>query len=982
MNKFDAASVAEFSRSVSAELMAFAADSDEATEALQAASVERLYGQDRLSPDQVQLALCCSPFLSSVAIRFSDELISAALTANGSLPDKQAMFDQLKLRTDPIPFDDQNLYMQQLRQFRHITLGLIALYDLAGVSAVEPVLQALSDLADVSISSAVERAEQTLIERFGRPQSEDGSPQSMMVVGMGKLGGCELNFSSDVDLVFLHRESGDTSGDKKSIDNSDYFRRVGQLVIKFLDSVTEDGFVYRVDMRLRPLGRSGPLVINLDAMENYLLTQGRDWERFAWIKARVICGSDKDTSDLKALLRPFIYRRYLDYSVFDSLRDLKRQIGVKVDGEDSDRDIKLGRGGIREIEFITQSFQLVRGGRERDLQNTSLRATMQVIAALELLTKQEVSELLTHYDFLRRVENRLQMVNDHQTHLLPDTDLEKNRLALSLCYKDYNKFETDLKCCQNFVQSQFDLIFSIEDEATVESNPLTDVCLQIRDGEDNTEAYVKVFTDCGLDNPAEIERTLREFYSSSRYLRYLSRSRDLIDQLMPASLRLLGKSCAPDESPSNAAHDESLKKLLELFNSVSGRSGYLQLLADSDETLSNLLRLLSQSPWLAEYVSSHPMVLDELLDISRVTVVESVEDTSKALKAELAQVEDDDLGEQMDRVRHFQQARTVRIAAADIGGVIPVMKVSDALTWLAESVLQVATELVTRAMQKRHGEVMHTIEGKPVAAKFAVLAYGKLGGIELGYGSDLDIVFLHQAGDSENVMSNGERPLESQVYFSRMAQKLVHFLTTATPAGVLYEIDTRLRPNGRSGVLVISLNAFKEYQRNSAWTWEHQALVRTRVVVGDSALSEQFAAVRSEVLQHSVNLETLQTEVRDMRERMRKELDHSNDQQFDLKQGCGGIADIEFMVQYLVLKHARDHSELLEFSDNVRQIEALTAGGFLESAEASALTEAYLYLRGLYHKQSMQLQDGVLHNNELAAEPLAAVKNIWQQRML
>ncbi len=972
-------SVDEFIKANRADLIRFEEGAADAFQALKAAGLERLLVSEFINEGQLHFALSCSPFLASVVERYSEEWINTVLAGSGSVPGKSAMQSQLNALTEVVNDDDQNLYMQQLREFRHIRLGVIALHDLTGIAPVPDVLQSLSDLADVCIENAVSRAERSLAERFGHPVSEDGQRQSLMVVGMGKLGGGELNFSSDVDLVFLHSEAGETDGNK-SIDNEDYFRRVGQLAIKFLDAVTSDGFVYRVDMRLRPLGRSGPLVINLDAMENYLVTQGRDWERFAWIKARVICGSEEDRVGLQSLLRPFIYRRYLDYSVFDSLRDLKRQIGVKVEKEDSHVDIKLGRGGIREIEFITQSFQLVRGGRDQTLQNTGLRASLRAIADLNLLGDKEVDELLFSYDFLRKIENRLQMVNDQQTHELPETEVDKRRLALSLCYKTYEAFEQELMQRQNFVQKHFDLVFSFDAEDSSDSNPLVDICLQIRDGEKDKDRHIEILTECGLNDASEIESILREFYRSGRYVRYLSRSRELIDQLMPVSLRLISGASQADGQVLSA-HSDCLKRLLEILHSISGRSGYLQLLADSDATLSNLLHLLSQSPWLAEYISGHPMVLDELLDIGRVAVVETVDENVKALKLELALVDADDLGELMDRVRHFQQARTVRIAAADISGAISVMKVSDALTWLAEAVLQVATEIVTNEMERRHGQVQSKVDGKLVKAEFAVVAYGKLGGIELGYGSDLDIVFLHQS-DGEIQQSNGERPLESQVYFARMAQKLVHFLTTTTPAGVLYEIDTRLRPNGRSGVLVISLTAFEDYQLNSAWTWEHQALVRTRVVVGNQELTEKFKSVRAKVLQSGVKLAELKTEVRDMRERMRSELDRGSDDQFDLKQGSGGIADIEFMVQYLVLKNAKDHSELLAYSDNVRQIEGLQSGGFLSAGEASQLAEAYLYLRGLYHKQSMQLQDGVLHVNDVAKQQRDAVIQIWQQMMV
>ena len=976
-------SAAEFTGANPDALSLFAAEVDDAWASLNASGIDRVVRSGYLDAAQFRLALSSSPYMASIAMRYADDWVAALEAANGALPEKQAMQTALAARCEHIDLDDQNGYMQQLREYRNLTLATIALYDLSGIAEVRDVLTALSHLAEVCIVHAVERAQSILSVRFGDAQSEDGTVQSLIVVAMGKLGGEELNFSSDVDLVFLHRESGDTSG-PKSVDNEDYFRRVGQLAIKFLDSVTGDGFVYRVDMRLRPLGRSGPLVINLDAMENYLITQGRDWERFAWIKARALCGSDQDKQDLKALLKPFIYRRYLDYSVFDSLRDLKRQIGVKVDKQDSGEDIKLGRGGIREIEFITQSFQLVRGGREQSLQVTGLHQALQLIDELDLLESTEVDQLLDAYYFLRRVENRLQMVNDQQTHYLPEDEIEHQRLALSLCYDDYNEFKKDLGIHQDIVQNHFDLVFSLSDEASDSPDPLRDFCLQLRNAEKQPvdDSFNAALTNAGFTETSEIISVLKEFYRSSRYQRYPVRARELMDELLPRSLNAIGRELQTE--PGNATDGvDTFKRLLELFHAVSGRSGYLQLLADSDETLANLLRLMLQSPWLAEYVASHPMVLDELLDISRITVVESVQECAAALRSELALVDADDLGELMDRVRHFQQARTVRIAAADISGNLPVMKVSDALTWLAEAVLQVSTEIVQREMQQRHGAPGYELDGDRLEAEFSVVAYGKLGGIELGYGSDLDIVFLYHSEGRNQVSGSGEdtRSLENQVYFSRLAQKLVHFLATLTPAGVLYEIDTRLRPNGRSGVLVISLAAFRDYQLNSAWTWEHQALVRARVVLGTDVMRERFDKIRSDVIQQAIDADSLQTDVSEMRERMRRELDRTTDERFDLKQGGGGIADIEFMVQYLVLKHAADHAELLQYPDNVRQLEGLAQKGLLESAQVTGLTDAYLYFRRLYHRQSMHLQDGIIASSEIAQTHRDAVLKCWQQLM-
>lgn len=918
----------------------------------------------------LQYSLACSPWLADVVEQNPVEFGQLAGEFIARLPRHDQLQALLKKQT-PGAVDDADGFKQQLRQFRHLQLALVAFHDIANLSPITDVLQCQSDIADVCIGRALDVAEQTYQQRFGVPQDEHGKPLSLIVVGMGKLGGGELNFSSDVDLIYLYESHGVTHGGKKEIDNQEYFRRVGQLLIKFLDEVTADGFVYRVDMRLRPFGSSGPLVVSLDGLENYLLTQGRDWERYAWIKSRVICGSDEDQKAVADLLRPFIYRRYLDYAVFESLRDLKRQIGVKVDKAGDRKDVKLGRGGIREIEFIAQSFQLVRGGREPVLQQRSLRPVIQQLAENGHLTDSDSVELLRVYDFLRRTENRLQMADDRQTHLIPADDEARSRLALSLCFDTFQKFEDTLSAFNEFAHELFASVFSLSETAA--PNEFTSIWLRIRSSSDALESdTVAVLAEHGVNDTEETARLLHEFANSGRYQRYLNSSRDLIDKLIPQSLELL--------LPDSNSHSEVLQRVLSLYDAIAGRVGYLQLLNDSAETLQNLIRLFAQSPWLSSFVTSHPMVLDELLDIEQGTVLMTTEQNCAALESELVYHKDADLGELMDLVRHFQHSRIVRIAAADVNGLLPVMKVSDGLSWLAESVLQVATSIVRTEMEQRHGLPQCQIDGKVLQPELSIVAYGKLGGIELGYGSDLDIVFVHESAGTDQ-QSDGDKPLENQVYFSRMAQKLVHFISTLTAAGTLYEIDTRLRPNGRSGVLVIGMDAFAEYQRKEAWTWEHQALVRARVVVGSQRLRDRFEQIRSNILGVAPEPETLRSDVSKMRVRMRDELAHEEAGTFDLKQGPGGIADIEFMVQYLVLKYAGENRALLEYTDNVRQLEALEKADFLNATDAKTLTDAYLYFRGRLHRRALLEDTGTISIDEESTGHREAVTDCWQKLM-
>ena len=913
----------------------------------------------------------CSPFVAEVAEQTPlvlQQLLDSC-TAQ-SLPGADQLRALLQQLLDGS--DDQAVVMRVLREFRRAALALIGIYDLLKRCETAAVLRCQSDVADVCIGAAVQWAEPQLQPRFGTPYDEHGNALELVVVGMGKLGGQELNFSSDVDLIFLFQSAGETRGGRRDYDNEEYFRRVGQLVIKLLDEVTADGFVYRVDMRLRPFGSSGPLAISYDALEHYLLTQGRDWERYAWVKSRVVCGAKESAREIESLLRPFIYRRYLDYAVFDSLRDLKRQIGVKAKKNDKTDDVKLGHGGIREVEFIVQSFQLVRGGREPVLQSRNLTDTMHLLAGNRHLSVADAGELLDAYNFLRQVENRLQMVDDRQTHQLPSAAIDQQRLALSMGCANYDAFIAVLAEHNDRVHNHFSSVFSL-DETEPRADHIDDIWLSVKGVADDSEALtLAIIEKSGLQPADRVASILSEFSRSGRYLRYQNRAQDLIDKLVPQTLRYVVES--------SRSHTDTLQRVFSLYDAIAGRVGYLQLLCDSRETLENLVGLFAESPWLAEFVANHPMVLDELFDIETGAAVAGIDENIEALQLELGYHSDADLGELMDIVRHFQQSRMVRIAAADISGTLPLMKVSDGLSWLAEAVLSVATSIVQKDMQTRHGRPTCFVDGELQYPQFAIVAYGKLGGLELGYGSDLDIVFVHESR-GEAQISDGDRPLENQVYFSRLAQKLVNFITTLTGAGVLYEIDTRLRPNGRSGVLVSAVEAFAGYQLNEAWTWEHQALVRARVVVGSERLRQQFDQIKSDTLGRRPDAGLLLREVVEMRERMRTELARESEGSFDLKQGVGGIADIEFMVQYLVLLNACEDSGLLEYSDNIRQLTCLQRLAFIDAADAEALMQAYLYFRGRLHRLALLDDSKTITLDDESAKHRQVVADCWQRLM-
>lgn len=964
-----------------------------------------LIGEDGvLSWPGVEHAMASSPYLVSVIERYPEPFVEMLEQCRDGVPDRSGLA-RLRANTTDEPDVSADDFMRELREFRHLSLAVIALFDLAGIATVETTLRSLSDVADVCISDALAFAEQTCRRRFGTPRDTSGNPQTMMVVGMGKLGGRELNFSSDIDLVFLYSSEGQTDG-SKVVESQEYFRRTGQLLIRYIDEVTSSGFAYRVDMRLRPFGASGPLAVSLDAMENYLFTQGRDWERYAWIKARVVCGAAEDGAALEQLLRPFIYRRYLDYAVFESLRDLKRQIGLKVDERGSRLNIKLGHGGIREVEFIAQSFQLVRGGHEPALQQRALRKVVSELAANGHLSCTDAAQLQAAYDFLRLTENRLQMIDDRQTHVLPTEDSQQTRLAIAMCFESYSAFATELDQHRDNIHRLFTTVFSSgEDES--ERDVTEDIWIRLGSSTDSSDAVesaglVSTLTEAGYRDAQGILELLQQYATSNRYQRYQNLSRELIDYLIPKTLQLLAST----------GHSErlTLQRVLALFDAVAGRSGYLQLLRDSEKTHANLVQLFSLSPWLAEFVTNHPVVLDELLDIEHATTGGSADELLTDLHSDLAhyrQSADTDFGDLMDAVRQFKHSRMVRIAAADINGLLSVTEVSERLSWLADAVVAASLDLVVDELTAKHGRPGcnpanspdQSEDGRRLQPGIAVIAYGKLGGGELSYGSDLDLVFLHESSGDDQY-TDGDKPLDNTVYFARVAQKLVNFLTTMTPAGVLYEIDTRLRPNGRAGVLVTGLQSFADYQHNEAWTWEHQALVRARVVVGNPALRCRFRQIRSDVLSARPAPSTLRQDVVEMRERMRHELSRDSDDIFDLKQGAGGIADIEFMVQYLILNHAPQQRELLSVTDNIRQLDGLQQAGLLAAEKAALLTQAYLHLRELYHRSALSLEKPLV---SVSVDPIAvnpdpvdvagvavsettrhrsAVVECWQQIML
>ncbi len=869
---------------------------------------------------------------------------------------------------------DEAELQRQLRDYRNQQMLRIIWRDLAGWAELSETLHDLSTLAEACIDAALARLYDWQCHELGTPRDAQARPVGLVVLGMGKLGAKELNLSSDIDLVFAYREEGMLETAGKSLSYAQFFIRLGQRLIKALDAVTAEGFVFRVDMRLRPFGESGALAASFVAMENYYLIHGRDWERYAMIKARVVAGECSDGAQLMAMLKPFIYRRYLDFGAYESLRKMKALVMREVQRRDMAQNIKLGAGGIREIEFIAQVFQLIRGGQDRALQTPSLFAVFAHLREQNYLPAATVIELLQAYTFLRLSEHRLQAWADQQTHNLPSEPQAQLRLAFSMGYADWETYGAALDQHRRHVQAHFAQVFDAPQVEGYSDSQQARLDELWRAGFEDEAVAREALAEVGFEDTGEVLRQLQLLRSGRRYASLPAKSRQRFDRLMPLLLGAIGQTEMPDVT---------LKRLLDLLEQIARRSVYMALLVEYPLALSQLVKLCSASPWIARYLSQQPLLLDELLDPRSLYAPPDRAALQAELHRRMATCEAGDLEQAMDALRHFRHSNVLRVAAADQAGALPLMKVSDHLSWIAEVVLEGALGLAWQDLVARHGAPNYEAgrdQNRTVCDRgFAIIAYGKLGGLELGYGSDLDLVFLH-AGESASLMTRGDQPLSVPVFFARLGQRLIHILTAHTPAGVLYDIDMRLRPNGASGMLVSSLDAYASYQRDKAWIWEHQALVRARFVAGDARIARQFGEIRRQVLCQPRQQESLRKEILSMRRRMRDELLKKATGQFDLKQGSGGIVDIEFMVQFAVLAWAQAHPELTDFTDTIRLLECMAQSGLMNAGDVARLNDAYQQYRGRLHRLALQEQGRLVADSEFV-ELREAVTRIWREWM-
>jgi len=866
---------------------------------------------------------------------------------------------------------DEAGFMDALRRLRRHELVRIAWRDLAGAATLAETLAETSALADAAIAAALAFADRALAPRYGRPRSSAGQAQELLVIGMGKLGGGELNFSSDVDLVFLFPESGETDG-ARTVSNEEYFTRLGQLLIRLLDAHTPEGFVYRVDMRLRPLGDPGPLAMNFAAFEGYLQQHGRDWERYAWIKARAVTGAEHYRGLYDHVVRPFVYRRYLDFGVYESLREMKAMIAREVERRELRENVKLGPGGIREIEFIVQSQQLIRGGAEPGLQTPSLLAALPRLAGAKLLPPAAVAELADSYGFLRRVENRLQMANDAQEHALPADEPGRARLATAMGYGAWEVFAAELDGHRRRVTAHFDAVVLGRGGADPAQACRLEPLWMDEPAMDRVLEDVGRF---GLAEPQAAARVLLELRQSAYFRRLDAYGRRRLATLVPRILAAVARAEAAGSGPGQPV----LARLLRIVEAIGGRTAYLALLNENAQALERLVEACRTGDYLARQVAAHPLLLDELLDAR---VFETVPDRAQ-FAAELAARLDHAGGDEeqrIDALRHFRRAAMFRIALQDLTGRLPLMQVSDRLTEVAELILAQALALAWRHTTATYGEPRCDDGQGPRTPRVGIAGYGKLGGMELGYGSDLDLVFLHDSS-GQGQQTAGPKAVDNEVFFLRLAQRLVHVLTVHTPAGRLYEVDVRLRPSGKGGLAFTQIGAFEDYQRREAWTFEHQALLHSRWVAGDGALGESFARIRRDVLAGAVRREGLREEVLAMRERMRAEHGRPREGQFDLKHDRGGITDIEFLAQYWVLKHVHEHPPLAAFSDTIRHLESVGSAALVDHRVIDRLVDAYRAFRSAAHHLSLEQRPAVVGAGELV-EPRAAVAAVWDRVMV
>jgi glutamate-ammonia-ligase adenylyltransferase len=886
----------------------------------------------------------------------------AQLQHRPELIDVLSQLDEFELDTQIIdPGEGEKIDLdqvkRQLRLYRHRKLVEIMYLDVVAANPLQSTLLHLSDLADQLIRTALDICQQQLSAIHGQPTAANGEAMELNIIAMGKLGGRELNFSSDIDLICCYDNDGELPG-YGQLTYQEYFGRVVRVLNQLLSDATADGFVYRVDLRLRPWGESGPVVLSHSAVEHYYQLHGREWEQYAMIKARIISGSEASRQSLAALLKPFIYRKYLDYRVFDGLATLKAKIDAQAKSKNMRVNIKLGPGGIREIEFFVQAFQILRGGRNHELQCSGIFDSFEALCKHEIVDANSINELRAAYCFLRLLENRIQMYNDQQTHDLPDLPAQQQRIAATMGVDDWDDVLEQLQAHRQRVGACFNDLFKQDDGARPEV--VIDDSFAEGIGEERQWEFIE---NSGIAEVQEITRLLNRFLQSKSWNFMSARAKQRFGALLPGLIEAIGFSGRPEIL---------FERLLRLFSSIAGRSVYFELLFQNQALLQRLASLFDRSEWIAAEVSQYPMLIENLIqsgDAQRFD--KSV--LLRRLQQQLSTIEGDTELE-LDSLRLFKREQTLVIACAELAQEIDATQVSHYLCDLAEVVLEAVYQLASKDLQRQYGQPECSEDGTRRRAHLAIIGYGKLGGYEMHYQSDLDLIFLHDSNGQAQYTS-GDKSVENSVFFARLAQKIISMTSVLTASGKLYEIDSRLRPEGSSGLLVSSCTAYLRYQLEKAWTWEHQALVRARLVAGNTALKPEFNRIREQVLTLQRDDGKLRNDIVEMRQRMYQAKRPAEGDRVDLKQSRGGMVDIEFMVQYWVLSQANSIGSDCLYSDNISLLKALFRLNLITGSQ-SQLVEIYQDYHRLLHQSVLQNQSAEM-DADLIAGQLAHVKNCW-----
>jgi glutamate-ammonia-ligase adenylyltransferase len=840
-----------------------------------------------------------------------------------------------------------------LRITRQLVLERLLCLDCDTQASLQQVTQAMTDLAEFSLQRACNDVQQALDLSHGSPGTASGGRALLWVIGMGKLGARELNVSSDIDLIYIYDEDGDTSGDAQGrgrISNQEYFAKAVRAIYALIGDTTEHGFVFRVDLALRPNGNSGPPAVSLGALEEYFHVQGREWERFAWLKSRVVArlgGSDNSAAQrLRDVVLPFVFRRYLDYSVFDSLRVLHRQIREHANKRSSGHperanDVKLGRGGIREIEFIVQLLQVVRGGQFPELRTRATLKALPRLAKSGLMPQASAEALAQAYDFLRRVEHRIQYLDDQQTHVLPTQDHDLDWIAAAMGYSDAQALLRQLNTHRELVAQEFDSLLGGGAEKECKG------CNGNKGG-----AVAPGFDELLEQLPADFRARVAPWREHPRVLALREDSRARLLRLISRTAQWVGEGLVTETAA---------VRLADWIEPLLRRESYLALLLERPNVHERLLRILGAARWPARYLLLHPGVIDELANADMLDerfAPAEFESELEHRRKSLAGTGEDDDENLLNLLRRAHHAEVFRTLARDIEGRLTVEQVADDLSSLAEAILRVTTRWCWSRLSKRHRDI----------PQFAIIAYGKLGGKELGYGSDLDIVFVFEDED--------ERAGE---IYAALVRKLINWLTVKTGEGDLYEIDTDLRPNGNSGLLITTFDAYANYQQqrgsNTAWTWEHQAMTRARFVLGDDALRQRFDAIRKTVITAARHAEDLKQEIISMRNRVRA-AHPVRGEHFDVKHSPGGMIDVEFVMQYLVLCNAAAHDELTANTGNIALLETAELIGLLPHGVGHAAASAYRELRHIQHRARLNEEPTHFDTAEMKSQR-EAVLALW-----